>query len=91
MKKCQFFLILKLKYTYLKTGPINSKNMQCTILSIRGIILKQNGVGYPRGAPRGAEAKGLNQQFLLAPTDWDPWIPSPWGAPQCTQSDFVNK
>ena len=61
-EKCHFFSTLELKYINLKTGPIKSKkNIYSTILSIRAIILKQNGAGYTRRPPRGAGEKGQNQ------------------------------
>ena len=56
-----FFSTLKLKYTHLKTGPIKSKNMQCTILSIGVIIWNKIGMGTLGGPPGGPGAKGLNQ------------------------------
>ena len=81
-EKCNFFSTFELKYTILKTGLIKSKSMQCTILSIRVIILKQNGAGYTRGPPRGTGGKRVNnQQFFLAHTDWNSLLLAPLGTP----------
>ena len=61
MQTSVIFLTSQLKYTHLKTGPIKSKNMWCTILSKRVIICNKMGLGTPGRPPGGPGAKGLNQ------------------------------
>ena len=81
-----FFSTSEPKYTNLKTGLIKSKNMQCTIFSIRVIIWKQNSALYTRGPPRGQKPgvsiSMANQRLLiLTPCPQGPLK----GAPQFTQ------
>ena len=60
-----FFSTLKLKYTHLKTGPIKSKNMQCTILSIRVIIWNKFWMGTLGGPPGGRRQRVSISSYCL--------------------------
>ena len=90
-KSVTFFSTLEFKYTNLKTVQIKSKNMQCTIISIRVIICEHNRAGYTKGPPMGTGAKGPNQQGQAKTTDWDTLPPAPVGGPQRTRPPFCFK